>query len=645
MIPRSLKCPINPSIPPLSRTRQPGEGFYEYVNQNWLKKTRLESWRSETSVSDEIEDRTNEHLLKILKGLKYSDGASRNPLSAEDHLAWMRHIWFSRSWQAEEAYVRIWLNEILAATTRAGQAQILGQLLRHRLSTIISIEVQEEIKPPYVVRSSFVTGGLVLPNGYYRVGPENPTCEAYEHLVQTLALEYGIPSILDGMEAERRVAELMDTPFGAVMTHVNGSDLHSFCSDFDWRSFMGGWGIDSAWHQRTYLIDAPDRVKELLKWFTTAPMEQVGGMLALHVLVYASPYLRPAVKAASEALFQKALRGIAKGPSEDIQFLDDIKAVLPDALCIVYSKVQHNTAVLEDTKVLVEDIRKAAVDIMRKTKVFGKRTISKVVEKLNRMYFEIGKGPGDALPAIEYHSESFLHTCMSIFEARSTQMQTYIGRPSFVDHKSSYPCYVTNASYYSESNHIVIPWGILQWPFYCKSAPIGWNYGGIGATIAHEITHAFDMEGRLYNEHGVYKQWWTRRNRDHFIGRTRKVQKFFGKFKHYGMAVDGKRTLSENWADLGGVAIALNALKRRISGETPEKQREAYRNFFLSYAISWRTLVRKEKMLFSLQTSVHAPSADRVDGIVPHFQEWIDAFNVKEGDVLYLKPGERLKFF
>jgi putative endopeptidase len=509
----------------------------------------------------------------------------------------------------------------------------------------VSIEVQEEIKPPYVVRSSFVAGGLVLPQGYYKTGSGNLTYIVYEHFVQTLALEYGIPALLDGMEAERRVAELMDTPFGVIMSDIQGSGLHGFCPCFDWDAFMSGWGVDDEWRQRTYLIDAPDRLRALFKWFASAPMEQVAGMLALHVLVYASPYLRPVVKQASEDLFQRALRGIAKGPSEDIQFLDDMKTVLPDALCLVYSDTRHDNAVLKDTKALVEDIREAAVDIMRKTKIFSKHTISKVVEKLHRMYFEIGKGPGDALPTVEYHPESFLHTCMSIFEARSKQIQTYVGRPSFVDRKSSYPCYVTNASYYSESNHIVMPWGILQWPFYCREAPVGWNYGGIGATIAHEITHAFDMEGRLYNEHGVYKQWWTRRNRDRFIGRTRKVQKFFGKFKHYGMAVDGKRTLSENWADLGGMAIALNALKRHIMKEGPEKHREAYRNFFLSYAVSWRTLVRKEKMLFSLQTSVHAPSADRVDGIVPHFQEWVDAFDVKEGDALYVSPGERLKFF
>jgi len=210
-----------------------------------------------------------------------------------------------------------------------------------------------------------------------------------------------------------------------------------------------------------------------------------------------------------------------------------------------------------------------------------------------------------------------------------------------------YPCFQVNASYFPETNHIVLPWGILQWPNYCKNAPLGWNYGGLGATIGHEMTHAFDLEGSLYSPRGVFKETWTRKNRATFTKQTRKVERFFGKFKHYGKAVDGKRTLSENWADLGGLKIALNALKADLDSMkvSASIRKEAYRNFFLSYAVSWRTLVRKEKLLYAMMTSVHAPAEDRVDRIVPQFQEWIDSFDIQEGDRLFIPEGERLKFF
>jgi putative endopeptidase len=213
--------------------------------------------------------------------------------------------------------------------------------------------------------------------------------------------------------------------------------------------------------------------------------------------------------------------------------------------------------------------------------------------------------------------------------------------------KSDYPCFVSNASYFSESNHIVMPWGILQWPFYCKAAPIGWNFGGVGATISHEMTHAFDLEGSQYSPRAVFKEWWTRKNRAQFQKRTRKVDTFFSRFKHYGIPLNGKRTLSENWADLGGIVISLRGLKTLLDSKNASEQerKEAHRNFFQAYAVSWRTLVRKEKMALSILTSVHAPGEDRVDRIVPQFQEWYDAFNITENDALYIPPNQRLKFF
>jgi hypothetical protein len=192
-----------------------------------------------------------------------------------------------------------------------------------------------------------------------------------------------------------------------------------------------------------------------------------------------------------------------------------------------------------------------------------------------------------------------------------------------------------------------MPWGILQWPFYCKNAPLGWNYGGIGATISHEMTHAFDLEGIEYNPRAIYKEWWTPKDKNRFGQKTRKISKFFSQFKHYGIPLDGKKTLSENWADLGGIFISLRGLKTLLDSmnASDEVRKEAHRQFFIAYATSWRTLVRKEKMLYAITTSVHAPALDRVDRIVPQFQEWYDAFDIRDTDPLYVKPKDRLKFF
>ena len=245
---------------------------------------------------------------------------------------------------------------------------------------------------------------------------------------------------------------------------------------------------------------------------------------------------------------------------------------------------------------------------------------------------------------ILYNPESLSHTICSIHSARNKQTLAFAGKPA-TSILSTYPCFITNASYFEEFNHIVIPWGILQWPFYHKDAPLGWNHGGIGATICHEIVHAFDLEGSKYSPRGAYKEIWTRRDKRKFKSQTRKLSKFFSKFKHYGKKVDGQRTVSENWADLGGLKISLHSLNKILEGKSQEIKKEAHRNFFMSYAVSWRELYRKKTLVYSMETSVHALPEDRVDRIVPQFEEWVQAFNIKETDALFIPEAKRLQFF
>jgi predicted metalloendopeptidase len=357
--------------------------------------------------------------------------------------------------------------------------------------------------------------------------------------------------------------------------------------------------------------------------------------------------LRPSIREAYSNLYQKTLVGVSSEPPYEQRILSDIKTILPDALCNLYAKKHADKHVLSNIKSLVEHLRESAIEVMSDTQVFSKSTKSKVKEKLNRMWFELGRARFEQeapLPDVTYTADSLLHSIFSVNSSRTRLLTSLTGKPADKIH-STYPCFITNASYFEESNHIVIPWGILQWPFYHLKAPLGWNHGGIGATICHEMTHGFDLEGSLYSPRAIYKEWWTRKNRQTFKKQTRKVSRFFSKFKHYGKKVDGEKTLSENWADLGGLKISLHSLNKLLEGKSEEEQKEAHRNFFIAYAVSWREITRKKTMLYSILTSVHAPAEDRVDRIVPQFKEWVQAFNIKETDALFVPEAKRLQFF
>jgi predicted metalloendopeptidase len=169
-----------------------------------------------------------------------------------------------------------------------------------------------------------------------------------------------------------------------------------------------------------------------------------------------------------------------------------------------------------------------------------------------------------------------------------------------------------------------------------------WNYGAIGATIGHELCHAFDADGREYDKKGNKRDWWTPRDDREYKRKTRRMVRLFESRQYRGMDVNGSLTLVENIADLGGLDFALAGLAADLGRAlTPAELRE----FFTAYAISWRSKDRRRKAAQLLLMDPHAPPRLRVNHIVRQFDEWYTAFNIPEDCEDYIPPSERIRFF
>ena len=196
------------------------------------------------------------------------------------------------------------------------------------------------------------------------------------------------------------------------------------------------------------------------------------------------------------------------------------------------------------------------------------------------------------------------------------------------------PAHMVNAYYDPQQNQIVFPAAILQAPFYDIEQSSSANYGGIGAVIAHEISHAFDTNGASFDENGSLKNWWTEEDYAAFKERTDKIADQFEGLDSYGAKVNGKLTVSENVADLGGIACALEAAKR--------DKDFSVREFFVNFATIWRMKAREEYMQMLASVDVHAPAKWRTNVIVSNFDEFHKEFDVKEGDGMWRAPEERV---
>ena len=196
------------------------------------------------------------------------------------------------------------------------------------------------------------------------------------------------------------------------------------------------------------------------------------------------------------------------------------------------------------------------------------------------------------------------------------------------------PANMVNAYYDPQQNQIVFPAAILQAPFYDLHQSSSANYGGIGAVIAHEISHAFDTNGASFDEHGSLKDWWKPEDYEAFTARTQKVIDQFEGQDSYGAKINGKLTVSENVADLGGIAAALEAAKKEADFSAEE--------FFTNFARIWRMKARTEYMQLLASVDVHAPGKLRTNVQLPNFDEFFETFDVKEGDGMWRSPEDRV---
>lgn len=196
------------------------------------------------------------------------------------------------------------------------------------------------------------------------------------------------------------------------------------------------------------------------------------------------------------------------------------------------------------------------------------------------------------------------------------------------------PAHMVNAYYDPQQNQIVFPAAILQAPFYSLEQSASANYGGIGAVIAHEISHAFDTNGASFDEHGSLNNWWTEEDYAAFKERTDKVVAQFDGIPFAGSKVNGQLTVSENVADLGGLSAALEAAKKEDDFSAED--------YFTNFAAIWRMKAREEYLQLLVNVDVHAPGKLRTNVQLPNFDDFHATFDVKEGDGMWRAEADRV---
>ncbi len=323
--------------------------------------------------------------------------------------------------------------------------------------------------------------------------------------------------------------------------------------------------------------------------------------------------------------------------------------VLGEAVGQVYVEKYFPPQAKERMLHLVENLQWALQKRIEENNWMSPETKEKAVDKLSSFIVKIGY-PDKWRDYSDLHIEkdSYFANIMraSLFENR--YQLSKIGKP--VDKDTWYMTPQTVNAYYNPStNEICFPAGILQPPFFDMNADDAFNYGAIGVVIGHEMTHGFDDQGRHYSKTGNLENWWTDEDATNFETRAKVLVDYFNKIEILpDLFANGQFTLGENIADNGGLNVSFTAFKKvKEEGEIKEMMDgfTAEQRFFIAYAGVWANNIREEEMIRRTKEDPHSLGKWRVNGTLPHVTPFVEAFNVKEDNKMWVTPEERVQIW
>ncbi|MCA1714746.1 MAG: peptidase, partial [Gammaproteobacteria bacterium] len=498
-------------------------------------------------------------------------------------------------------------------------------------------------------------GGLGLPDKeYYQKAEHKDKLKAYEaHVAKVLelsgvaaadaakqakdvvAFETRLARVSKSSEDLSRDAELFYHP-------VSPADADKLAPNFPWTKFFESQGVATP---AMFSLAIPAFHQEVSKMLADVPVDTWKAYLRFRTIDAASPYLSDAFVQENFNFYNKTLRGQKELKERGKRVLDTIKSLTGEALGQMYVKVAFPAESKARMQELVQNLRDALKVRLDGLEWMSADTKKKAMEKWASFTPKIGyPDKWRDWAGLNTGRDSYLGNVLAANEFNYKWELSKIGQPVDKTEWGMSPQTV-NAYYNPQQNEIVFPAAILQPPFFDPKADDPLNYGGIGAVIGHEMIHGYDDQGSRFGPSGNFEVWWTDEDSASFKNLTDKlITQFNGYEAVPGKKVNGNLTLGENIADLGGLAVAYDALQKAVAG-TPDPKTEGLtrdQRFFANWATVWRRKFTPEELNVRLATDAHAPANFRAIGAPSNLPAFAAAYACKPGDAMVRDGDKRI---
>jgi putative endopeptidase len=653
----SQRLPSQPHIPSPRQSVKPGNDFYQYVNANWIRHANMPPFLSSYGVSEEIEEQVNKELMTILDDSRaiVQKTADKKIPHTTYLLGTLTESALNHKVQSNNIkYLQRIVTGFRCIRDQNDVANIIAECIKNGINTMLSIQIVPSETDSSVLRFGIGPGDVGLPDlSYYSkqdmASDKKRTLAAYSKLLKRLGEDFDVEGLERYVGFETILAEEIVQSRRDEEILMKGSELQRNFSAIPWDILfqtMAGW-TPSKFKSHTFLVFSKSWVNQLNRWFRTLPLETWKLYFSANTILHILPLLPPPYDELEFELFGHRMRGQSEKLPQRRLALRVAQVWLSGSLGYLFAKQFVTPLIKRQAYSIANEIRQVAAERAGATEWLETKTRAIAGKKVQNIYL------GVAYPAVierddqtKLNPENLVENVLNLATLKFQDSLENVGK-TLQPQKWEDPIFAVNAYYYNEGNRLILPAGILRWPFFHPAASDGWNFGGLGAVIGHEITHAFDNEGKDFDEHGNLRPWWSKQESEHYHKKTSALIELYNSTTYFGQHLNGVLTLSENIADLGGVSIALAALKKRLAAKKVAHAvyKKELCEFFTSFAVSWRTKEKKEKAIQSLFMDVHAPPSARVNNIVSQFDDWYECFNVQPGNVLYKDTTHRIRIF
>ena len=652
--PQAIEQSRGLSVQNIDSAIKPGDDFFMYANGKWIDTATILPTESGASSGLDMQKIIKGRIKNILEAAAATTG---KPGSIEQQVGGLYAASMDSAKIEKLGYepIKPLLQKIDALKDSKEMLRFIAEECGAGFPMLIGQYVGADEKNSMKNIAVYVQAGLGLPDRdyYFKTDAGTQTVVvAYQQYIRTLFALTGYDSItaaknaatVYGIEKQLAASHRTNVALRDPQSNYNKmavTDLETKMPLLDWKQLLTSLQIKTD----SVNVSQPAYYSKLNELLKSVPLADWKTYLHFHLTDLAAKYLSSDFVNASFEYNGKTLNGQKQLKPRWERSYVMVDQNLGEALGQLYVDKYFNADAKKKVLELVNNLQAAFEKRITQLDWMSDSTKQTAIAKLHTFIKKIGfpdKWRDYSKVAIDRND--FIGSLISCSKNEYAYQISKVDKPVDRTEWDMTPPTI-NAYYNPTFNEIVFPAGILQFPFFDANSDDALNYGGIGMVIGHEMTHGFDDQGAQYDKDGNLKNWWSKEDLEKFKAKGEQVINLYNGFTVLdSLHINGSLTQGENTADMGGIAIAYDAFKMtpegkdtvKIQGFTPDQR------FFLSFAQGWRSKRKDESVRKQINTDPHSTAKYRVWGPLMNFTPFYKAFNVKEGDKMFVAEKDRI---